>query len=148
MPVWQNSDSHTHTRCSYGTGPPWNLCFFFQHYHRGLNLLNNPIDEIVISYLEVEVVIRLSRIKLHAGKMTGTNPTKHDTTTRSITLFMVSYLCGCHCGPDVHEMDRAGVLDSELNSYLCWSELCDPFLMTSRWSSSIFKTLGPQGKFR
>lgn len=42
--------------------------------------------------------------------------------------------------PDVHEMDHAGILDSELNRYLCCSALWS-LLMTSRWPSSIFKTL-------
>ena len=42
--------------------------------------------------------------------------------------------------PDVHEMDHTGILDSELNHYLCCSALWS-LLMTSRWPSSIFKTL-------
>lgn len=56
------------------------------------------------------------------------------------TFHSLMYITVCSHRPDVHEMDHAGVLDSQLNGYLCrsapWS-----LLMTSRWSSSIFKTL-------
>lgn len=80
-------------------------------------------------------------------KVVGTNPMQHHMTTNSSpssaavgsTLHGVIHtVVGSH-RPDVHEMDHAGVLDSELNSYLCCSALWS-LLMTSRWSSSSFKT--------
>lgn len=83
-----------------------------------------------------------------AEKETGTNSIQHQATTHSSpwsaavcnTFHSVIYtLVGSH-RPDVHEMDHAGVLDSKLNGYLCRSALWS-LLMTSRWPSSIFKSL-------
>lgn len=82
-------------------------------------------------------------------KMTERNSKQHQTTTKkqsapiSCSLQYRSkcnlHLCGSHRA-DAHEMDHATVLDSELNGHLCRSALWS-LLITSRWSSSIFKTL-------
>ncbi len=83
-----------------------------------------------------------------AEKITGTNSIQDQAMTNSSpwsaavcnTFHSLIYtLVGSH-RPDVHEMDHAGVLDSKLNGYLCCSALWS-LLMTSRWSSSIFKSL-------
>ena len=126
-------------------------------YHNG-KLAEKPIDYIAIilvamttNICKVEEVVRGAWKKAHADgdeKMTGTNSIKHKAPSNSGLWSAAAAPPPSQCHLHLTLEPRATCAwngsrwcsGQQLNGYLCRSALWS-LLMTSRWSSSIFKTL-------